>query len=168
MTSLSPLSSINDLYRQAGEISSVRPDVAEAINRDVSTLLGGMAALTVAEAANELGQSSPTIRSWIRAGLLPAQRLGGQMRVPAQSLLPLLGILEVWHAEGSPGRPSVFVKRWIDGEQAARVDRIRIGRARSRGHNPVLWPGGDGLVSRKTVSRASRRRLTTGEAPEFP
>lgn len=59
--------------------------------------------LTVAEAANRLGQDCETIRRWIRSGRLPARRVAGRdmiepcaLRAVEDELLPMAELPDKW------------------------------------------------------------------------
>lgn len=60
--------------------------------------------LTIAETADQLHLSKPTIRRWIHDGTLPAYKLGGQVRIKESDIDALLeaSLIQPPHAATNP------------------------------------------------------------------
>jgi excisionase family DNA binding protein len=82
--------------------------------------------VTVAEAADRFGRNPETVRRWIRAGRLPAQRVGSRhliadqdVRAIEDELFPMAPLPEEWQV-GDDGSPA---PNWV-----AALHRSRSGR----------------------------------------
>jgi len=149
---------IRDVLTQAEEVRSVRPDVAERLSRDGRALISGMPGLTVADAAQELGISKPSVHAWIKAGVLQAARGPGNrgLLVSTGSVLGTKTALDLWRMDVGRGRALPYVRRWLRELADSERQATAVGRRRGRGQEPLLWPGGDGVLSKQTREKLSR------------
>ncbi len=81
--------------------------------------------LTVPKAADRVGRDPETIRRWIRAGKLRAQKIGTQHLIEEQDLDQVVG------EPGSLPMPKAWRKTWTGERQP---DWVRIIRRSRRGH----------------------------------
>ena len=81
--------------------------------------------LTVPSAADRIGRDPETIRRWIRAGKLRAQRVGTQHMIDEEDLNRIAG------DPGSLPLPKAWRKTWTGEPQP---DWVRILRRSRRGH----------------------------------
>lgn len=162
------LEAIRDVLDQADEIRSVRPDVADRLAADAEQLVAELPALTVHQVAETLSQSKPTIHAWIKAGVLDATPVGRKLLVTPASVLALMPVIREWRAGGGRGRPMRMLREWLATEQQLKAQRQEVGRARRQGSDPLLWPGGRGMLSERTRQRLAARGLTVGQAEPAP
>jgi excisionase family DNA binding protein len=110
-----------DLLNQAEAVRADHPDVAAALEAHSESLLLSIAGLSVADVAELLGQSRPTIYEWIKEGYLVSQEAGRKgMSISPRSLMLLVPILDQWGEEGRQGRPSRLFRKWFESETRAR------------------------------------------------
>src|SRR5260370_25066071 len=86
--------------------------------------------LSVPSAADRIGRDPETIRRWIRAGKLRAQRVGTQHMIDEEDLNRIAG------DPGSLPLPKAWRKTWTGEPQP---DWVRILRRSRRGHLPGCW-----------------------------
>ncbi|MGH2857570.1 MAG: helix-turn-helix domain-containing protein [Solirubrobacteraceae bacterium] len=88
--------------------------------------------LTATQAAEALGSSSQSIRNWIRAGRLPAVRVGNRFLVPRSEVDRMLGDLASRAGEGP----------WDVGAEERPVRLRRVGEREAVGDGPDDLLGG--------------------------
>lgn len=141
MSSAAALRVAGDLLVQADKIRDAFPDVAAALEADSYTLLVDVPAVSVAQAADLLGQSRPTIYEWIKAGhLLAAEADSRGLKVSPESLVTIIPILREWGLEGGEGRPSRYLREWFDGAIERRERRREFAEKRRAGLNSLRPP----------------------------
>ncbi len=124
MTAAATLRVAGDLLNQADKIRDQLPDVAAALESHSAALIETVPCLSVADVADLLGQSRPTIYEWVKAGYLLSEEAGAQsMSISANSLVKLIPILDQWEDDGRPGRPSRLLRQWFADAQELRQRR---------------------------------------------
>jgi len=121
-----------DLLNQADRVREDHADVAAAIEADSEALSAGLSNLSVAQVAELLGQSRPTIYEWLKAGYLVSEEAAARgMSISPRSLMTLIPILGQWEEQGREGRPSRLLREWFEGANALR-ERRRASAGRRR------------------------------------
>lgn len=141
MSPVAALRVAGDLLLQADRIRDAHPEVAAALEADSYALLVEVPAVSVAQAADLLGQSRPTIYEWIKAGHLltdDADKRG--VKVSPESLVAIIAILREWELEGGEGRPSRYLREWFDGAIERRERRRDFAETRRAGVNSLRPP----------------------------
>jgi excisionase family DNA binding protein len=134
MNAASVLRVAGDLLHQADLVRDAVPEVAAALEADSVQLIETVPAVSVAEAADLLGQSRPTVYEWIKAGyLLSEEARTHGLSVSPSSLVKLMAVLGQWDDDGRPGRPSRLLRRWVGGELDLRKRRREFAAKRKDG-----------------------------------
>jgi excisionase family DNA binding protein len=130
-----------DLLLQADKIRDAFPEVAAALEADGHRLLVDVPSVSVAQAADLLGQSRPTIYEWIKAGhLLAVEADSRGIKLAPESLLTIIPVLREWELEGREGRPSHFLREWFDGAIERRERRREFADRRRAGLTDLRPP----------------------------
>jgi len=129
-----------NLLVQADHIRADHPEVAAELEAGSRKLLDAVPSLSVAQVADLLEQSRPTIYEWIKAGYLLTEEAARRgVRVSPESLLVLIPILHEWQDQGRVGRPSRLLQEWLDGA-LERGERRRAFAVRRRAGRTDLQP----------------------------
>ncbi len=134
MSAVDTLQVAGDLLVQADKIRAHDATVAEALETDVFKLLTQVPSLSVAQVAELLGQSRPTIYEWIKAGYLLTQEAGANgVSISPESLLAIIPILHEWEEQGREGRPSRLLREWFAGALDRHQQRLAFAERRRAG-----------------------------------
>jgi excisionase family DNA binding protein len=124
---------------RAGQLDAAA--LAERLEAASDELLEDVPDLSVADVAQLLGQSRPTIYEWVRQGFLLAQAAEGRgLRISPASLLVILPIVMEWQQAGRRERPSRLLRAWYDGAIQRRAQRLAFADQRRRGETDPLPP----------------------------
>ena len=134
MNAASVLRVAGDLLHQADLVRDAVPEVAAALEADSAQLIETVPTVSVAEAADLLGQSRPTVYEWIKAGYLLSEEARTRgLTISPSSLLKLMVVLEQWEDDGRPGRPSRLLRQWAREELELRERRRQFAAKRKDG-----------------------------------
>jgi len=152
MTRAGILRIVVDLLNEADNVRADYPESAAIIEARADELLASVAGLSVAEVAELLGQSRPTIYEWVKAGYLVAQDAAAKgMSISPRSLMILIPILDQWEEEGRQGRPSRLLAEWFAGAAKAREQEEDFAARRRAGLVKLNLPRRSGTQLAATV-----------------
>lgn len=152
----------------AAALEQSSPQLAARLINDRNRVIAELPPVSVKRAAELLGQSRPTIYSWLTRGVLkPAvPRDGGPRRVDAESIASLLPAIREWLEEGGTRRALGVILNRLDSEiDHQLMTVVEHGVAGEKGI-PRASPGGFGDIgmtigelreARRTPTRATGR-----------